>query len=298
MKKILVIGGAGYVGSVISRRLIDDGYIVMVFDDLSVGRLANLPMENPRLSFYEGSICDKKTLSTAMTDFQPDTIFHMAAIHYIPQCIENPEKVIEVNVNGTQNIVSAVKTMQSRPKLIFTSSASVYGAVTPAPQCVTDIPQPCDIYGHSKMMGEHIVSSQCDDYIIARLFNVFGDSDPTPHLIPSIVRQLDQETIELGNSDSARDFIHVEDAARAFIALAEQGVHKRIYNIGSGVSHSVSEVTQLLKVQAGSKADFVFKSSKRRKIDPKILRANISEIKADTGWQPAIDFAQGLKTVL
>lgn len=295
---VLITGGAGYVGSTLACCLLAHGWRVIVFDDLSAGSLDRLPRVNNDLLFYKGSIVDRAAINAALHQFQPEVVFHMAAVHYIPQCVRQPQLVIDTNIAGTLNVVDAVANLPGRPKLIVTSSASVYGAATPAPQTETAVPQPCDIYGYSKMVGEHITASRYDNYVIARLFNVFGDSDPVPHLIPSIARQLNQNKIMLGNPESERDFIHVGDVAKAFIALAEYGRRGAIYNIGSGKSHPVIEVAQMIKQLSGSPADLAFKTADLRKVDPGVLRADIAAIGSDTGWRPSISFQAGLRSVL
>jgi UDP-glucose 4-epimerase len=296
--KALVVGGAGYVGSMLTANLLERGYHVMVFDDLSSGSLSRLPVNNENLIVRQGSIVEPGPIAEAVRSFEPDLVFHLAAVHYIPQCIANPGLAIDVNVKGTLHVVEALNQLENKPRLVFTSSASVYGAVTPAPQRVIDTPQPCDIYGYTKLVGEHLVSSRYDNYVIARLFNVFGNSDPIPHLIPSVVRQLDNETVALGNPNSERDFIHVQDAARGFVALGEQGKHQATYNIGSGINYSVKEVTDALSELSGSQAKFEFQVTELRKADPNALCADITEITADTDWRPRINFRQGLQTVL
>lgn len=295
---VLITGGAGYVGSTLARCLLARGWRVIVFDDLSAGSLDRLPRVNNDLLFYEGSIVDRAAINAALHRFEPEVVFHMAAVHYIPQCVRQPQLVIDTNITGTLNVVDAVANLPGRPKLIVTSSASVYGAATSAPQPETAVPQPCDIYGYSKMVGEHLTASRYDNYVIARLFNVFGDSDPVPHLIPSIVQQLNQERVTLGNPASERDFIHVRDVAKAFMALADYGRRGAIYNIGSGKSHSVVAVTQMIKQLSGSPADFAFMTADLRKVDPGVLRADIAAITRDTGWRPTISFRAGIRSVL
>jgi|GEM_PF-143877 len=298
LKRAFVVGGAGYVGSAIARQLLQKGYTVAVFDDFSTGLRSNLPAPNAQLELYEGTITEASEIRAAIYAFNPDVIFHMAALHYIPDCTNAPDTTLDVNTHGTLNVINAARELNSQPRFIFTSSASVYGAKTPAPQRVDAIPQPCDIYGYSKLVGEHLVRSRYNNYVIARLFNVFGDRDPIPHLIPSIVRQLLNKRVELGNPDSKRDFIHVSDAARAFIALAEQGVTAHTYNIGSGVTHSVQEVIDTLVALSSSTAEFIFQSSELRAVDPGALCADISDITRDTNWQPRVNLEDGLKTVL
>lgn len=297
-ERVLVVGGAGYVGSAIVNLHLKQGSNVMVFDDLSTGTLRNLPVKERGLIFQQGSITEVKEILAAVSKFKPQVVFHMAAIHYIPQCTQDPESVIDINIKGTLNLVDALNQLEEKPKLIFTSSASIYGAKTNAPQQVNAVPQPCDIYGYSKMVGEHIVSSRYKNYVIARLFNVFGESDPIPHLIPSIVRQLNAPVIELGNGDSRRDFIHVLDVARAFAALSTQGYSRATYNIGTGVEFSIEQVIQTIKALSQSDARLIFHKTERREVDPPVLCADISDITRDTDWRPTITFEEGITTVL
>lgn len=297
-ERVLVVGGAGYVGSTIANLHLKQGSKVMVFDDLSSGALHNLLPNESGLIFHKGSITQPQEILAALQKFKPQVVFHMAAIHYIPQCVQDPASVIDINITGTLNLVDALNKLEDKPRLIFTSSASVYGAKTSAPQQVSAVPQPCDIYGYSKMIGEHIVSSRYEKYVIARLFNVFGEKDPIPHLIPSIVRQLDEPVIELGNAESERDFVHVSDAAKAFIALSTQGRLRATYNIGTGTSRSVEEVIRTIKKLSESDARLIFHKTERREIDPPRLCADISDITRDTDWRPVVTFEDGIASVL
>lgn len=296
--RIMVIGGAGYVGSAIVEQLLADGATVLVFDNFSVGSEYRLPIDNPNLSMHAGSITNLPALQNVMTQFEPNLVFHLAAIHYIPVCIANPQAVIDTNITGTANVVAAIKKLNPAPRLIFASSASVYGAETPAPQTIDCGVRPCDIYGYSKLLGEHLVVSQLENYTIARLFNVFGESDPTPHLIPSIVRQLDQPLVELGSSTAKRDYVFVQDAARAFIALSKRGKVGGTYNIGTGSSYTVEEVCDLLCSILVNPPVFKFNAIQPRPVDPPALCADIADLVRDTGWKPSVGLRAGLSTVL
>jgi len=215
-KRVLVTGGAGFIGSHLSKYLINEGTEVLVVDNLFVGREEFVP---DSAVFKRVDICSGE-IKNVIREFDSDIVIHLAAIHYIPYCNAYPEETFEVNVMGTRNLLEAV---DSYTDFLFASSAAVY---PPLDKPLTeDLYGPIDIYGKTKLIGEDVVRLMCKKAIIARIFNVYGPNDLNPHLIPEIIRQVKdgKRKVRLGNLTPRRDYIHVDDVCRAIIALLKHG---------------------------------------------------------------------------
>ncbi|MFV2045378.1 MAG: NAD-dependent epimerase/dehydratase family protein, partial [Anaerolineales bacterium] len=220
----LVTGGAGFIGSHLVRELLQSGQHVVVFDNLSTGTLAHLQLDHPNLVFIQGDIVDTQSLRKAFVDCQPQTVWHLAALHFIPYCNSHPTETIRVNVMGTQHVTNCCLEFGVR-ELIYTSSAAVYPVADRA-FSEEDPPSPSDVYGITKLAGEMLLAAfhegsgiRC---IIARLFNIYGSGETNWHVIPEIVDQaLKGNTVHLGNTNPKRDFIHVHDVVSALRSLAE-----------------------------------------------------------------------------
>ena len=225
--------------------------------------------------------------------FDPDVIIHLAAIHYIPYCNEHPYETFDVNVIGTLNVAR----LAENRFFLLASSASVYPDLNyPVSEDVE--PSPSDVYGKTKLVAEELVKSMCDEAVIARIFNVYGEGDTNPHVIPEILSQVKSgsRVVRLGNLTSVRDFIHVDDTCRALsllISRRETGV----FNIGSGCGFSIEQIVEMISNILGEKIDTVVIPSKIRKNDRPYLVADITKIKK-LGWKPRISLYKWLKRVL
>lgn len=291
--KIMVIGGNGFVGRPLSRML-SEAHHVCVFDSLRYGSLRFSRNESGRLDVILGDITDPAQVAHAMDKFRPEAIIHLAAIHYIPECEADPELAVRTNVAGTVNILAACP---PGCRIVFASSGAVYRAA-PEPH-VEDLAviEPSDIYGFTKLHGEHYVrhmARQRDlSAVVVRLFNVIGPGETNPHLMPEIVAQLKagHTRIALGNLEPRRDYIHVEDAARGFMATTLGGsvpVGDTVtVNLGTSRAYSVSEILQ--KLRRITDIDFTVESdpARIRAVDRPVLAADIARIRALFGWTPA-----------
>lgn len=285
-RRYFITGGLGFVGRRLARMLLAEQYQVTIFDNASQGRDPYLSRHKSCRVIY-GDIRDAKMVQSSLKRSLPDVVIHLAAVHYIPYCISHAEETLQINLLGTQHVIDGVKTLPFRPLLIFTSSASVYGVAAPEEQREAAQPTPCDIYGYSKALGEHLIHTQLNNYAIVRLFNVAGRGDPHPHLLPRITEQLEPHgTIKLGNPSASRDFIHVDDVARGFIAISHKGHHKETYNLGGGKSYTVKEVVDLFMARYPYPLKAEFLTDRFRVTDPPVLRADTAKLQAHTGWRP------------
>lgn len=287
--KVVVTGGAGFVGSHLMHYLVKEGAEVLVIDNLFVGKKEFI---SDRCLFRKLDIRSKEA-KEVIRNFEPDVIVHLAAIHYIPYCNENPEETFDVNVMGTRNILETYE-----PELLlFASSAAVYPPLNGA--LSEDLHGPIDIYGKTKLIGEDLVKLHNKKAIIARLFNVYGPNDTNPHLIPEIVNQIKEgkRKIELGNLTPRRDYIHVDDVCAAIVALLKHG-KESLYNIGTGVEYSVNEVVEVVNEILGEEIQIVQDKRRVRKVEREHLLADVAKIQNEIGWNPKIRLKDGLKKLI
>lgn len=288
-KKVLVTGGVGFIGSHLTRHLLNEGAKVLVVDNLFVGKKVFLPDG----AFFEEIDIRSKKMKRVVEKFEPDVITHLAAINYIPYCNANPEETFEVNVMGTRNLLEVSRNIE----FFFASSAAVYPPVKGL--LTEDMYGPIDIYGKTKLVGEDIVKLSCKKAIIARFFNVYGPNDMNPHLIPEIIKQVKEgkREIKLGNLIPKRDYIHINDVCEAIITLLKfrkQGT----YNIGTGIEYSVKEIVDIVSKIIGEEISILQDRKRMRKVEREGLLADITKIQNDIGWNPQVDIIDGLKKLL
>ncbi|WP_246988349.1 NAD-dependent epimerase/dehydratase family protein [Halorientalis marina] len=299
-RKVLVTGGAGFIGSQLVQTLTEQGANVLAIDNCFSGSPSLVPDD---AQFEEVDIRDEQ-LHDIVAEFQPDAIVHLVALHYIPYCNANPEEAFEVNVMGTRNLLDAARELDSLETMVFTSSAAVYPP-REGPNSERSETGPTDIYGETKLVGEDLMRLFQQETgvptVTARLFNVYGPNETNEHLIPAVLTQVrsgDRE-IELGNLTPKRDFIHVSDVVDALLTLLtefEDGY--AAYNVGTGTEWSVREVVEKTSAALGEEIDIVQADDRVRESDRPHLQADISRMQSDFGWEPDVEFVAGLKALL
>lgn len=300
--KVLITGGAGFIGSAIVPALTAEGYDLFVYDNLSFGnkQFIKIPDEN----FIIGDIRNIQKLSETFTQIQPDILIHLAALHFIPYCNQHPFEAADINIRGTMNVLQAAKKLTSLKKIFFASTAAVYpihdSAVSENHELL-----PLDIYGLSKLTGENLCRlfwlETGIDTIVCRFFNAFGPNETNPHLIPEIEKQLRQglRTIKLGNTTPKRDFIHTYDMAAAvsnLLKLKDTGYD--IFNLGRGIEYSVVEIVNAFERQLKEKVVIEIDQQRVRKVEREHLLADVSKLKKMAGWEPAWSIDEGIKDLI
>lgn len=301
MRRIVITGGAGFIGSHITEKLANQGYQVTILDDLSTGKMTNIEvlLERPNVEFVQGSITDITLLQRIFKGVY--YVFHQAAIPSVPRSIENPHASHDINVTGTLNVLLAARD-NSIKKVVYASSSSVYGDTPKLPKIESMIPRPQSPYAATKVAGEYYCRVFHEVYglptISLRYFNVYGPrQDPNsqyaaviPRFIESILKQ--NPPIIFGDGEQTRDFTFIEDVVEANILAAESNVNG-IFNIGSGASISVNQLAQ-----------FIIKLTQNNSIKPSHVESRPGDVKhslADIskartfGYKPSYKLDEGLK---
>lgn len=290
--KILVTGGNGYVGRNLCRQAYNTHEIICV-DNLRYGENRFEKEELNKFTFVEADIRNTKEMKSIFDKYQPDAIIHLAAIHFIPECENNPSDAISTNVEGTTNLLDLCP---KHCRFIFASSAAVYAPEDNAHREEQSVIGPMDVYGWTKLHGEHFVEYYAEKNgfpaIIARLFNVIGPGETNPHVLPEIFAQLKsgRTTLSLGNMTPKRDYISAFDAAKAFLTLAmsgdiENGTATKI-NVGTHKQYSVSELVDMMRNVSGLDITVEQDPSRMRPSDRPFLMADNSKLQKMFDWQP------------
>jgi len=302
--RLLITGGAGYIGSVLTAYFIDNGHEVVILDDLTTGSAIDV-----RASFINGSILDKPKLLNALN--KVDAVIHCAAKSLVEESVSNPKQYSQVNTAGTHLLLEAM-IESGVDKIIFSSTAAVYGDSSVQPISENADVNPINPYGQSKFAAEQVISEFSSKGIAAitfRYFNVAGSyknskgelltenhQDET-HLIPKILKStiengLDSKVEIYGNDfptkdgSCVRDYLHVQDLAHAHLLAIDklEGGVSKVFNLGSGVGYSVFEVLSEIEKVMGVKLNKVL--SPTRAGDPAVLLAAIDKAKNELGWKP------------
>jgi len=292
--RALVTGGAGFIGSRLVRRLLQSGATVRTVDDYSRGRLDLLPQQDA-LSAVEGDVSQDGLLAAVARDFAPTHLFHLAAMHYIPDCDANPDRAHEVNVGGTEQAARAAREAGVQA-LLLVSSAAVFAPSDDA-HIESSAIGPLEVYGQTKVDAELAVADlagACRVEVV-RLFNVYGAADTNPHVIPVILEQVlaGNATLKLGRVDTIRDYIYVDDAAEAMARLGLSGIGGATV-VGSGAGSRVDEVARTIGRHAGLDITIETDPTRLRPVDRPVLLSNPARLLATTGLR-ARSLEDGLK---
>ena len=298
--KVLITGGAGFIGSHFVESLQDQAQEIRVLDNLETGLLSNLEPFQHR--FIEGSICDSKRVSEAMESI--DLVIHCAALASVPDCIAQPGKCSEVNIAGLETVLStAVK--HKVKQFAFLSSAAVYGS-SPLLPTSEDCPlRPANPYAVSKAQGEELVRRyQTGSDLTAksfRLFNVYGPRQ-NPNggyaaAIPRLISQaLTHEPITIhGSGEQTRDFVFVADTVSAVLSSLGNVELQEPVNVGTGAPVSILTLVREISSLTGSTSPTLFES--RREGDAAHSCAAVDRLTA-LGWRPAVPFDEGLRKTI
>lgn len=304
--RVLVTGGAGFIGSHLADRLIRDGLEVTVLDNLSTGRLENLTgcLEHDGLDIVEGDIRDHDLLKRVLREV--DAVFHLAAVVSVPYSVEWPQETFAVNLVGTSRLLEAC-TQCSVERVIYTSTCAVYGEPRYLPIDEGHPTQPLSPYAQSKLEAEALClafhRSQRLKITVLRLFNVYGPrqgSGPYSGVITRFIKRLSngKAPIIFGDGSQTRDFVHVKDVVQAFTqALHRAEAIGRIFNVATGTPTALSHLAQVM-IQMFKAGDIHPEYNDPRQGDIKHSYADIQAVQQCLDFHPNTPLEEGLSTLI
>jgi UDP-glucose 4-epimerase len=304
--KVLVTGGAGFIGSHTVDKLLDEGLGVVVLDNLRSGNLENLKphIGEGNCRFVQGDVRDFGLVKDLVRDV--DCVVHSAALISVPESIKNPVLTNDVNVNGALNLLKACVDFDVK-RFVYASSCAVYGNAESLPIKEACPARPESPYGVSKLVAENYARKYHEDFgletVCLRYFNVYGPrqvysdySGVITQFISRLAKGL--PLVIFGDGEQTRDFVHVQDVVEAnMLALKNGGVAGETFNIGTGVATTINQLANIL-LEVADKKHLKLNHSKPRRGDINHSVADISKAKAQLDYNPKVSLKEGLEELI
>ncbi len=279
--KILITGGAGFIGSNLAKELVKQNHEVTILDNLSNGNLKNIKQIKNKIKFIKGDIRNLKLLKKAFKNIQ--AVSHQAALISVIDSIKNPELYKEVNIQGTKNVLEAAK-FNNIKKVVFASSCAIYGNNKNLPLKESEMPKPESPYAETKIKAENLCKKYNMKIICLRYFNIFGpNQNPNSQyasVIPIFISKIlkNQQPFIFGDGEQTRDFVFIKDIIKANIkALLNKNIKYETINIGSGKETSINQLITKINSILGKNIKPIYK--KERKGEIKKIYADITKLK-------------------
>jgi len=304
MSTYLVTGGAGFIGSNITERLVQNGEKVIVLDNLSEGKLENLSGVKEKITFIKGDIRDEKDLDKALKGV--DFVLHQAALRSVPKSMERPLDYNDVNVTGTLKLLIKAKEHKVK-RLVFASSSSAYGEKVKFPQVESDTTNPISPYASTKLMGEYYCRLFSNSFgletVSLRYFNVFGPKQSLDNqyavVIPKFITCIlkDESPPIHGDGLQERDFTFIDNVIEVNIKAATvPGISGEIFNVACGVSTSVLGIVDTINRVLGKNVKPLFMP--KRAGDVRKTLADVTKLKEKLGIKTFVQFEEGLRRTI
>lgn len=303
MKKALIIGINGFVGTHLSNELISNGYKCFGAD-LSIENFSNKNVE-----LFEIDILNKTRILEVFKKIKPDYIINLAAISSVKLSWEIPQKTFEVNVNGTINILEAIKELNLKTRVLLIGSSEQYGKIDYSKSVNEESRlNALNPYGVSKATQEKVAKMYCNSYgleiMMVRAFNHIGPGQNKGFVVPDFASQLVEiengnldPVIKVGNLSAERDFTDVRDVVKAYRLILEKGISEEVYNIGSGKTISIQKLLELLIENCKCSVDIKIDLEKLRVIETPRIQCDNSKLKTEIGWSQQIPIEDSLKDI-
>jgi UDP-glucose 4-epimerase len=297
----LVTGGAGFIGSAVTEELVRRGHRVVVLDDLSVGKEANLAAFARKIDFVRGSICDLEMVRRACHGVH--YVVHLAARTSVPRSVQDPLETNRINIDGTLNVLVAARDAKVR-RLVYAASSSAYGETPTLPKVETMPAAPISPYGVSKLVGEMYAQVFGRAYglenVSLRYFNVFGPrqdpSSPYSGVLSRFITALldGAQPVVYGDGEQSRDFTYVENVVDATLRACEAPeAFGQVFNVGTGSRYTLNQTLKLLEKISGRPAQARYDPP--RSGDIRDSQADISLARRVLGYEPRVGFEEGLR---
>jgi len=296
--RILVTGGAGFIGSEVTAQLSRQGSRVTVMDDFTSGKIEYINSLDG-VTVVRGDVCDREKIASATRD--QEIVIHLAAMPFIPDCYYYPEDFFRVNAMGSINVIWHCIQSKSVERFVQVSSSEVYGTALYEPMDEKHPTLPHSTYAVSKLAADRAVFTMHKEHgypaAIVRPFNSYGPRVTQPYIVPEIALQLlnGRNTLMLGNVDAIRDFTYVEDTARAIIlaSIEKQAVGETI-NVGTGVGVSIRELALQQAKILGREVTIQLDEKRLRPYDVGKLICDFGKARRILNWRPMISLEEGL----
>ena len=297
--KYLVTGGAGFIGSNITKELVRQGNSVTVIDNLNTGKEKNLISVRDKINFVNSSILDNEVLEKITKDI--DGVFHQAALASVQDSFSKPKEYHDVNVNGTENILKLAK--KNNFKVVYASSSSVYGNPEQIPIKESDNKNPINPYAETKLKKEKLAIKYSKigvEVIGLRYFNVFGKGQSKEYagVLKLFLEKIQDELPPKINGDGTqfRDFVYVEDVAKANIMSMNSDVKHEFFNVGTNTSITILDLAKMIIKFSGLEIEPIFGPSLKGDVMKTV--ADIRLIKEKIGWEPKMMLVEWIKEIV
>lgn len=306
MKRALIIGAAGFVGSY----LIDHIQKHCVWS-IVVTKMPQETMACPGVDICDLDILDPEAIERLLEEQRPDYIFHLAAQSSVAVSWKNPGLTVDVNVKGSLNVLDAVRKLDYKPRVLLIGSGEEYGHVreNEVPVQEDNVLRPGNIYAATKacqnMIGAIYAQAYGMDVMMVRAFNHVGPNQSPIFVVADFCKQtaeieagLKEPVIKVGNLSARRDFSDVRDVVRAYVELMEKGKAGETYNVGSGNAVEIRKILDMILCRSKKEIRVEVEPSRMRPVDVPVIEADISKLKACTGWEQKITLEETIQDTL